>query len=98
MRIADTIPPKVKAVAGVLTLIGLALNLVLAISPLWGWHPALGWLSSAVLFAFAWDSRQSLRAALRAEANPVDRLVACLLVGAPVVGLLVNSGIALFAK
>lgn len=43
MRIADTIPPKVKFVAGMLTLIGLALNLVLAVSPLWGGHPVLGW-------------------------------------------------------
>lgn len=96
MRIADTIPPKVKAVAGVLTLVGLALNLVLAISPLWGWHPALGWISSVVLLAFAWDSRQSLRAALRAEAGPVDRLIACVLVSAPMLGLLVNTGFALF--
>jgi len=98
VRIADTIPPKVKFVAGMLTLIGLALNLVLAVSPLWGWHPVLGWVSSVVLLAFAWDARQSLRAALRAEATSVDRLVACFLVGAPMVGLLANAGNALLAK
>lgn len=98
MRIADTVPPKVKAVAGVLTLLGLALNLVLAISPLWGWHPALGWITSVVLFAVAWDERQSLQASLRAEAAPLDRLFACFLVSAPVVGLLANAGLALFGR
>jgi hypothetical protein len=98
MRIADNIPPKVKGAVVVLTLLGLALNLVLAVSPLWGWHPFLGWASSAVLFAFAWDERKSLRAAMQSEAIPGDRLIAYFLIGAPVIGLLANTGFVLFAK
>lgn len=98
MRIADNIPPKVQGAVAVLMLLGLALNLMLAVSPLWGWHPFLGWASSAVLFAFAWDERKSLRAAMRSEALPGDRYIAYFLIGAPAIGLLVNAGVVLFAN
>lgn len=75
VRIGDNFSPKKKVVVAFPTLLGLALNLVLAISPLWGWHPFLGWASSAVLFAFFWDARLSVRVALGSQATTADWLL-----------------------
>jgi hypothetical protein len=87
-------PPRLQAIASVLWLIGIALNMVLAISPLWGWHPFLGWGALVVLLTFVWDERRSIRAALSGQGRTADRLFAYYLLIAAIVGLLVNTVIA----
>jgi hypothetical protein len=96
-RTGDNLPPQLKVVAALLTLLGLALNLILAVSPLWGWHPGLGWCTTIVLLAFAWDERRSIRAALNRSGQTADRLFSCCLLIAVTVALLVNTVVA-FAK
>src|ERR1035438_2741661 len=64
MRIGDSLPHWLQNVAAVLWIIGLGLNFVAAISPIWGWSSVLGWVSSAVLVAFAVDERKGIRASL----------------------------------
>lgn len=98
MRVGDNMPHRLKAISAFLWPLGLALNLVLAISPLWGWHAFLGWSTTMVLLTFLWDERRSIQAALTSESRLADRLFAYLLLAAPVVGLLVNTGVALVTK
>jgi hypothetical protein len=84
-------PPHLQAIASVLWLLGIALNLVLAVSPLWGWHPFLGWVASIVLLTFVWDERRSIRAALNRQGRAADRLFAYYLLAGAIVALLVNA-------
>ncbi|MBQ0941994.1 hypothetical protein KAK07_01465 [Ideonella sp. 4Y16] len=97
MRVAENLPSHLKVIAALLTLLGLALNLMLAISPLWGWHPFLGWCASIVLLAFVWEERRSIRAALSGLGRTADRVSAYCLLTAAIVAILVNTVIALAA-
>jgi hypothetical protein len=87
-------PPRLQAIASVLWWLGIALNLVLAVSPLWRWHPFLGWGASVVLLTFVWDERRSIRAGLSGQGRTVDRLFAYYLLAAAMVALLVNTVVA----
>lgn len=93
MRVRDYLPPHLKVVAALLTLLGLSLNLVLAVSPLLGWPRALGWCTSIVSLAFVWDERRSIRAALRGRM--ADRLFAYYLLAAATVAMLANTVVAI---
>lgn len=91
MRVGDNMPPRLQAIASVLWPLGIALNLVLAVSPLWGWHPFLGWGASIVLLTFVWDERRAIRAALSGQGRTADRLFAYYLLAGAIVALLVNT-------
>jgi hypothetical protein len=64
-------------------------------SPLWGWHPFLGWGASIVLLTFVWDERRPIRAALGRQGQAADRLFVYYLLTAGIVALLVKTVIAL---
>lgn len=97
MRVGDYLPQHLKAVVALLTVLGLAINLIFAISPLWGWDPLLGWCTSIVLLAFAWDGRRSIRASMSSQSRTADRLFAYGLLTAVTVALLVNTVVSLRA-
>jgi hypothetical protein len=97
MRVGDKIPPRLQVIASMLWPLGITLNLILAASPLWGWHPFLGWGSSIVLLTFVWDERRAIRAALSGQLRAVDRLFAFYLLVGAIVALLVNTVSALTA-
>ncbi len=94
IRIGDNLPSYLKVAAALLNLLGLALNLFFAMSPLWGWHPLLGWFTSIILVGFVWDGRRSIRAGLSRHASTADRFFAYFLLAAAIVALIVNIGIA----
>lgn len=97
MRIGDSMPPRLQAVASVFWGLGIALNLVLAVSSIWGWHPFLGWGASIVLLTLVWDERRAIRAAVSGRGRTADKLFAYCLVLAAMVALLVNTALALGA-
>jgi hypothetical protein len=97
MRVGDNMPPLFRVIASVLWSLGIALNLVLAVSPLWRWHQFLGWGASIVLLTLVWDERRSIQAALGRHGRAADRIFAFYLLTAAIVALLVNTAVAFIA-
>lgn len=95
MRIGNSLPHWLQNVAAVLWIIGLGLNFVAAISPIWGWSSVLGWVSSAVLVAFAVDERKGIRASLACDARRPDRLFALYLLVLPSAAVVINAALLL---
>ncbi len=95
MRVGDSLPYGLQIVVAVLWIMGLGLNFVLAISPIWGWSSFLGWMSSAVLVAFAVDERKGIRASLARNARRPDRLFALYLLALASTAILINTALLL---
>jgi hypothetical protein len=91
MRKTFNLPPAVQGFVLLLFSLGMGLNFVLAISPLWGWSSFLGWMGTIVLIAFAVDERKNIKKALANERHVIDRLFALYLVGLALLAAAVNS-------
>ncbi|WP_019915975.1 hypothetical protein [Methyloversatilis discipulorum] len=90
MRKTFNLPPAVQALVLSLFALGMGLNFVLAISPLWGWSSFLGWMGTIVLIVFAVDERKNIKKALANERQVIDRLYAFYLVGLALLAAAVN--------
>lgn len=90
MRKTFNLPPAVQALVLSLFALGMGLNFVLAISPLWGWSSFLGWMGTIVLIVFAVDERKNIKKALANERQVIDRLYAFYLVGLAQLAAAVN--------
>lgn len=89
---------KVHLITGLLWSVGLCLNFVLSISPLWGWSPFLGWLSALVLVVFAIDERKSISSALTSKQALLDRILATFLLALPALAIGINLSLLAFGR
>ncbi len=95
---AHPVQSKVRVLVGVLWSIGLCLNFVLAISPLWGWSSALGWISTLVLIVFALDERKNISSALMNQQAPMDSILGGCLLALPTLAVGVNLALLAFGR
>lgn len=75
-----------------LMLVGFGLMFVMAISPLWGWHPILGWSTSISLVVIFFDKKVGFFTALKQPWKKNERLVAFYLLSLAVISIAVNLG------
>lgn len=94
MRIRENLSPHVQNAVVFMWLMGYGGNFVIAISSLWGWHPALGALGCIALVAMAKEDRKTIRQSLKGELKSGDRLIAFYLIGLAATALLVNVSVA----
>ena len=98
MTKAHLVHSKFRVIIGVLSSLGLCLNFVLAVSPLWGWSSFLGWASALVLVVFALDERKNIRLALTNQHAPLDRILATCLLALPTLAIGVNLALLAFGR
>ena len=90
MRSTDSLQSRFGLVAAALWALGILLNLVLAMSPAWGWHPFLGWGATAVLLLIVWDERRGLSLVLSRQTGLFDRWFGRPLLTAAVLAIVTN--------
>lgn len=98
MTEAHLVQSRLRVIVGVLWSLGLCLNFVLAISPVWGWSSFLGWASMLVLVVFAFDERKTISLALQNLRGPLDRILATFFLSLVAVAVVVNVVLLVFGQ
>ncbi|KPF68173.1 hypothetical protein IP84_10510 [beta proteobacterium AAP99] len=94
-KIRDYLPRGLEPILAFLSLLRFAVGFGFAISPLWGWHPAFGWICWFALAATVWDARAPLIKCMQEGATRGDRVFGFCVFGALLVSFAVNLGLSL---